>query len=251
MDIPRKGALPHPDLALQQHRDLHLGGTVHQVDDVVHIFVVENQAGEIAILMVAGGLQLGGDLTVALLALLQLLLQGVKLGDVTDIGDHHDDIALGIKNGGAGDDGPFAGFELLLHRHRLPALQCQQRPGDRHDPAFHQLRHAAAHHFLFAQTADRFVAFIQRQGNGAAVGDIDAIIGRLENNLEPVALPPEKGVACPVFRHPQNAGLSLGHAFPPVCFSLSRGNCYRDPEPNFRISGAVGGVFCFPPRGNC
>ena len=27
----------------------------------------------------------------------------------------------------------------------------------------------------------------------------------------------------------------------------SRGNCYRDPEPDFRIGGAVGGFFLFPP----
>ena len=30
----------------------------------------------------------------------------------------------------------------------------------------------------------------------------------------------------------------------------SRGNCYRDPEPDFRISGAVGGVCCFFLPGN-
>ena len=34
-------------------------------------------------------------------------------------------------------------------------------------------------------------------------------------------------------------------------FSLSRGNCCRDPEPDFRISGVVGGFFAFPSRGNC
>ena len=37
----------------------------------------------------------------------------------------------------------------------------------------------------------------------------------------------------------------LGGAFP------SRRDDYRDPEPGFRIGGAVGGVFSFPSRGNC
>ena len=32
------------------------------------------------------------------------------------------------------------------------------------------------------------------------------------------------------------------------CFFLS-GDDYRDPEPDFRIGGAAGGIFSFPSRG--
>ena len=254
VDVLRKGALAHAHLALQQHRHLHLGGAVQQANDILHALIVENKAGWIAVLAAAGSLQLGGIEPVALLALLQLLLQGVQLGNIPDIGNHHDDVAFGIENRGAGDDGPLAGFELLLHRHRFPAFQRQQCAGTRNDPAGHQLRHAAAHHLLLAQAADGLVAFIQGQGDGVAIGDVKAIVGRFKNNLEPIALPPKKGIPCPVFRYAQYCWLPFGHAVPsylffrhlaePPVFAVFSGICCISPAryPRLRRPGRKAGA---------
>ena len=123
---------------------------------------------------------------VAFLGLLILGLQVVKIRHVPHIGNHHDDVPVIAEAGRTGDEGPLAGAEGLLQRHRLAAGEGQQGARLAHHALPLQIPHIPAHHILLPQAADGQVRRVYPKGVRPAVGDIDAVIGAVHDGLQPV-----------------------------------------------------------------
>ena len=111
----------------------------------------------------------------------QGLLEGDDLGDVTDVRDHQADLVVLVIDGGAGDQDPFAGFEGLVHGDGLVLGEGLEGGGVGDDPPADQLIHGHPQNILGGEAGDDLVGVVAPDGAGLVVGDEDAVEGALQN----------------------------------------------------------------------
>ena len=192
-------------LAQQQHGGIPDRHPPYQIQHLQHPGIHRQKVGGIQHL-ISGKLNFRIELFAQLLFLLVLLLQMIQIGHIAHIGDHHYNIAQIIKHRSRRDQRPSSGTELLLHCDGAALRQRDKGAGAVDGAGLFQLPHRASQYLLRFHAGDRLVGAVDAQRNGLAVGDIDTVVGILNNGVETVVgflQAAKEPVRCPVgqFRH--------------------------------------------------
>ncbi len=177
----------HAGLAVDEHGGV---GVAHAFDELLH---PKHRLGNHDDVVVPRGRTLHFLENVPIrhgnpFCLLQLLLKLHEIGHVPDIGHHHFDIAVLSVNRVAGHQDAFPGFQSLGDGDGPVLLKDSQAHALVVIPLSHQVSHVPSHELVGVEPRDLLVRGVHQDGVGLAVSHVDAVVGRLDDGLDPVGI---------------------------------------------------------------